>query len=378
MNKKILFISGTRADFGKLKPIINKTLNIPNFTTSIFVTGMHMLSKYGYTYEEVKNNFSEIVYGFVNQNSRSSLDEILSKTILGLSDYVRENMPDLIIVHGDRVEALAGAIVGSLNNIRVAHIEGGEVSGTIDESIRHAVTKFSHIHFVANLISKHRLLKMGEDSNSIFEIGSPDFDVMSSNQLPSITESKIHYSITFSRYSIVLYHPVTTELSNLKNEILDLVQALNESKKNYIVVMPNNDPGSEIIHDIFKKYLNLHRSKYFPSIRFEYFLTLLKNSEMIIGNSSAGIREAPFFGIPTINIGSRQNKRSNNPNIINIKCQKKLILDAIFSASKLKLNPTLNEFGFLPDKSSSDRFLDVLTSSVIWEINIQKTFNEME
>jgi UDP-N-acetylglucosamine 2-epimerase (hydrolysing) len=377
MNKKILFISGTRADFGKLKPIINKTLNIPNFTTSIFVTGMHMLSKYGYTYEEVKNNFSEIVYGFVNQNSRSSLDEILSKTILGLSDFVRENMPDLIIVHGDRVEALAGAIVGSLNNIRVAHIEGGEVSGTIDESIRHAVTKFSHIHFVANSISKHRLIKMGEDSNSIFEIGSPDFDVMTSNELPSIIESKSHYSIPFSKYSIVLFHPVTTELSNLKNEILDLVQALNESKKKYIVIMPNNDPGSEIIHDAFEKNLNLQHCKYFPSIRFEYFLTLLKNSEMIIGNSSAGIREAPFFGIPTINIGSRQNKRSNNPNIINIKCQKKLILDAIYLAGKVKLNPEFNEFGFLPDKTSSDRFIEVLINPIMWEINIQKTFNEM-
>lgn len=162
----------------------------PDFELQVFVTGMHMLSKYGSTYGEVvKDGFSNI-YQFVNTRDAQSADLTLSSTITGFSNYVEEFKPDLIIVHGDRVEALAGAIVGALNNIRVAHIEGGEISGTIDESIRHAITKFAHYHLVSNKQAARYVTQLGEREKSIFIIGSPDIDVMRTEQLPSLEEAK--------------------------------------------------------------------------------------------------------------------------------------------------------------------------------------------
>jgi UDP-N-acetylglucosamine 2-epimerase (hydrolysing) len=155
----------------------------------------------------------------------------------------------MIIVHGDRVEALAGAIIGSFNNTLVTHIEGGEISGTIDELIRHAITKLSHIHFVSNKEAEKRLIQMGELKNSIFVIGSPDVDIMYSDNLPSIEETTEHYEIPFDDYSILIYHPVTTELETLGNDINEVVSATIESDRNYIVIYPNNDAGSDIIID---------------------------------------------------------------------------------------------------------------------------------
>jgi len=377
MTKNILFISGTRADFGKIKTIISKVSKNTNFETYVFATGMHMLSKYGFTFEEVKSNFPNSVYGFVNQNEKSALDEILSKTILGLSDFVRETSPDLIVVHGDRVEALAGALVGSLNHIRVAHIEGGEVSGTIDDSIRHAISKFSHAHFVSDKTSRRRLLNMGENDNSIFQIGSPDYETMSSKKLPSLEEALSHYEIPFHQYAIVLFHPVTSEINSLELHVRELVESLNASQKNYIVIKPNNDPGTDIIQECYRKNLNFEMCKYFPSIRFEYFLTMLKNAQAIIGNSSAGIREAPFYSVPSINIGTRQNGRTKNLGVINVTPNKSEILSAINSLNKSEgiFNPT--EFG-AEILNTSSKFLDIICSQKFWEINTQKVFFDKE
>ena len=154
MTKKILFLSGTRADFGKIKSLINIVENDADFQVFVFVTGMHLQQEYGYTVIEIERcNFSN-VHKFENHTNETTMDLTLAKTIQGLSEYVKICKPDLIVIHGDRVEALAGAIVGSLNNILVAHIEGGEVSGTIDELIRHSTSKMSHIHFVSNALAK--------------------------------------------------------------------------------------------------------------------------------------------------------------------------------------------------------------------------------
>ena len=147
MSKKIVFLSGTRADFGKMKSLMLLAQNEKGIHTDVFVTGMHLQKSYGYTLNEIKSSNIKNIYKFNNSNAQNAMDITLSKTIEGFSRYLKNNKPDMIIVHGDRVEALAGAICGAINNILVAHIEGGEVSGTIDDSIRHAVSKFSHIHF---------------------------------------------------------------------------------------------------------------------------------------------------------------------------------------------------------------------------------------
>jgi UDP-N-acetylglucosamine 2-epimerase (hydrolysing) len=159
---KVTFVTATRADFGKLKPLMQKLQDDERFEVRLFVTGMHMLSRYGSTWNEVQETGFGNLYKFINQNSSDSMDHVLAKTVSGLADYVMEIAPDMLVIHGDRVEALAGAAVGAFNNILTSHIEGGEVSGTVDELIRHAVTKLSHVHFVANDIAKQRLLQLGE------------------------------------------------------------------------------------------------------------------------------------------------------------------------------------------------------------------------
>ena len=188
--KKIVFLTGTRADFGKLKSLIAITSKNRRFEVHIFVTGMHMNPKYGRTVNEIEKCGYKNIFTYYNHMDYDSMDVVLSKTINGFSSFVKDIRPDLIVVHGDRVETLAGAIVGALNNILTAHIEGGEVSGTIDELIRHSVSKLSHLHFVSNSIAKKRLIQMGELPKSIFEIGSPDIDILLSSKLPSINEVK--------------------------------------------------------------------------------------------------------------------------------------------------------------------------------------------
>jgi len=372
-NKKIVFLTGTRADFGKLKPLINKIEGSENFENYVFVTGMHTLSKYGSTYDEVRKQKYKEMYIFMNQTHTTAMDIILANTIIGFSNFINEIKPDMIVVHGDRVEALAGAIVGSLNNILVAHIEGGEISGTIDELIRHSITKLSHIHFVANKEAKKRLIQMGEIDSNIYVIGSPDIDIMYSDNLPTIDETKKHYEIPWEDYSLCIYHPVTTEQKNTKKDIKQVLTAAIESDKKYVVIYPNNDTGSDdIIKEIDKLYGN-DNFKIFPSIRFEHFLTLLKNSDFIMGNSSVGSRVSEIYGIPSINIGSRQKNRSKSNNIINVNPIKEDILDGIEQINTKKIIP-ISHFG---EGKSSENFYNILTDDKIWNTKIQKQFYDL-
>lgn len=374
--KRILFVTGTRADYGKNKALMKEVLNIEEFNLEIFVTGMHMLSKYGSTYLELEKDGFKNLYKYINQTENTNMDIVLSNTILGISNYINENEVDLIVVHGDRVEALAGAIVGALNNIRVAHVEGGEISGTIDESIRHAVSKFSHLHFVANEESKRRLIQLGEASENVFVIGSPDIDIMLSDDLPTLLKAKQKYLIPFDEYAILMYHSVTTEIDYIKDNIIEIVDAIIKSKKNYIVIHPNNDSGSRTILEEYKRFENNSNFKIYPSIKFEYFLMLLKNSKFIIGNSSAGIREAEIYRIPAIDIGTRQNGRySMNQNGI-LHCREECynILKAINNINNFKVN-AYHCFG---KGTSAIKFIEILKDDYIWQCEIQKKFIDVE
>lgn len=368
--KKILFLTGTRADFGKLKSLITKVETHSELEAYIFVTGMHMIAKYGMTANEVEKAGFKSVYKYINQNGHDTMDVILSKTIQGISDYVKELKPDLIVVHGDRVEAMSGAIVGALNNILVAHIEGGEVSGTIDELIRHSVSKMSHIHFVSNENAKARLLQLGESEYNIHVIGSPDLDIMNSQNLPTLVEAKVRYDIPFKEYSVFMYHPVTTEIECLENNISNAIDALIASEDNYIVIYPNNDHGSELIINELERLRANDKFLIFPSIRFEFFLTLLKNADMLIGNSSAGIREMPFYGKPTINLGTRQSRRSDASSILNVEENCCDILDSIKLSKKMEV-PKTREFG---SGNSDELFIKVLESEKLWDTSCQKVF----
>jgi len=372
--KKILFLTGTRADFGKIKSLIYILETHPDFQVFVFVTGMHLQEEYGYTVLEIERCNFKNLHTFQNHTHETTMDLTLAKTIEGLSHYVNKTAPDLIVVHGDRVETLAGAIVGSLNNILVAHIEGGELSGTVDELIRHSVSKLSHIHFVSNVEAKKRLLQMGEIKSSIFTIGSPDIDIMFSDDLPDIQTSKKYYQIGFEKYAIAMFHPVTTEAKFMKQYAENFVHALEEDHHNYVVIFPNNDMGSHFILDAYQKLKEHSRFRIFPSLRFEYFLTLLKNSQFIIGNSSAGIREAPYYGIPIINIGTRQQNRAVISDIINVDYEKKSIQEALKTIDLHQMLPINCDFG---TGNSAELFLETLVDETIWRLNNQKQFRDI-
>ena len=373
LNKKIVFVTGTRADWGKLKSLIVKTA-ASNFDVYVFITGMHNDQKYGNTYLEVQRVKNVSFYRFDNKTDETTMDLTVSKTIYGFSKYVEKIKPDLIVVHGDRPEPLACSIVGSFKNILVAHVEGGEVSGTIDELIRHSISKLSHIHFVSNERAKERLVQMGENKKSIFIIGSPDVDLMFSKDLPMIKEAREKYEIDFEQYAICLFHPVTTEAKYIISQTKCLVDSIIESEKNYIIIYPNNDLGSNTIIDEYNK-INSNKIKILPSIRFEYFLTILKNSDFIIGNSSAGIREAPYYSIYSINLGSRQHKRDMNTMIINTDFEKKEILQAINKATEKTNKKSIRNFG---RGNSSELFLKTLLDDNLWKTNNQKEFHDIE
>ena len=366
--KKIVFLTGTRADYGKLKSLISILNSNPKFEIFVFVTGMHMIPKFGSTHKELDISGFKNIFKFINQNEGDSMDKILALTISGFSDYIKETSPNFIIVHGDRLEALAGAIVGSFNNILTGHVEGGEISGTIDEIIRHSVSKLSQVHFVSNKDAKRRLLQLGEREETIHIIGSPDIDIMNSKNLPTILDVRTRYDFDFKEYAIILFHPVTTELPDLLDQVRHLVNQVIESKLNYVVIYPNNDPGSNIILD---EYLRFERNtcfKVYPSMRFEYFLTLLSNSLFILGNSSAGIREAPHYGIPSINVGSRQNGRVICNSVINVEAK-----DVTFGI-EMALLFEIEKYNLFGNGNSAQQFLDILTSESFWEQKVQKKF----
>ena len=373
MKKKILFVTSTRADFGKLKSLIKITKKSKKFSVYIIVTGMHMMSKFGSTHSEINKFFKSNIIKFKNQEFKDNIETILTNTIEKFSEIVKKIKPDLILIHGDRIESLGCALVGSLNHILTAHIEGGEVSGNIDDTIRHAVTKLCHIHFVGNNKAKKRVLNMGEKRNNVFTIGSPDMDILLSQKLPVIKFVKEEYGIKFKNYAVLMWHPVTSGVYRLKRDTNKLINFVNYYNQNFVIIYPNNDPGAKIIIDSYKKLLKAGKNKIFKSLRFERFVSLLKNSKFIIGNSSSGIYEAPVLGIPTINIGERQHKRLNSRAIKNLKIE---------SLNKYNVDKFLNDYKQIKKKyfgkgNTDKRFIQTINKNAFWKISTQKYYADI-
>jgi UDP-N-acetylglucosamine 2-epimerase (hydrolysing) len=373
MKKKILFVTCTRADYGKLKSLIINIQKNNNFISKVFVTGTHNMKLYGSTYVELVKDKIRGIYRYSNQAKNMRMDEILMNTMKGFSSFLIRYNPDLVIVHGDRIEPLACALSSLLNNFLVAHIEGGEVSGTVDEMLRHSISKIAHLHLVSNKTARKRLIQMGENKRYIYEVGSPDVDIILSKNLPKMDTVRKIYNIRFDKFSIALIHPVTTNIKNLKKESEIFFSALVKTNLNYIIIFPNNDLGSEIILKEINKLKNNNKFRIFPSIRFEYYLTLLKNSKFIIGNSSSGIMGAPYYGVTTINIGSRQTNRLKTKLIKNIPFNEKKIIKTI---DQIK-NRKIIKRKFFGEGSSAKKIEALLLTNKIWNIGKQKNFIDL-
>ena len=370
--KKIIFVTATRADFGKLKSLISIVKTSKKFEVFIIVTGMHVIPKFGDTYKEVVKTFGPNIIKFSNQSLGDRLEIILTKTTNRLSKIIKKIKPDLIVTHGDRVEALATALVGSLNHILTAHIEGGELSGTIDDTIRHAISKLSHVHFVGSKTAEKRIRKMGEIKKNIFNIGSPDIDIIVNKNLPTILKVKKRYSISFENYSILLWHPVTSKIDTLKKNTVKILEFIKKLNQNFLVIYPNNDPGSNIIINCYKKNKN-KKIKILKNMRFEYFLSLLKNAKFIMGNSSSAIYEAPMLSTPAINIGDRQHKRIKSKIVKNVEIGE-LNEDVI---QKFFRNYSPSRKKYYGQGNSDKKFIKIIKSKSFWETPKQKFFSDL-
>lgn len=367
--RKILFVTGTRADYGKVKPLIRAVEEHPVLEAYVYVTGMHLSQLHGSTFNEVKRDGWRNVYiDFSLSMNKISMAHSLACMIQHISAYLMSNPVDMVVVHGDRCEAMAGALAAAIQNVRVAHIEGGEISGTIDESLRHAITKLAHEHFVANEDAAKRVWKLGEPLEHIFTIGSPDIDAML-GALPKIDEVKRHYEIPYDKFSIVMFHPVTTQLTTLLEKTRCLFRALDRSNRNFVVVYPNNDSGHESILSIYDEYRNNPRFRFYPSLRFEFFLSLLKHCDLLIGNSSAGVREAGIYGTPAIDVGVRQLGRyclEEVPHLRHVLFNEEKILEALRTVERVA--PSYH-WG---TGNAAKQFVEVISQSVFWESSLEK------
>ena len=368
-NKKIVFLTGTRADFGKMSPLINQAADLGN-QVSVFVTGMHMLNKFGLTKEEVRNLENVDIYEFINQRSTDSHAQILSKTISGFADFIEEIKPDLVVVHGDRVEALAVSLACTTEGVLVAHVEGGELSGTIDETYRHAITKLSDFHFVSSVSAARRVTQLGEQPEGVYVIGSPELDLHSMEPVP-IQTVKERYGIEFDEFGIFIFHPVFYERHVTSKYVKGILDGMIKSNKNFVFILPNNDPGSDQIIEEIEKYEDEPWLKIIPSMRFNYFSSLLRHSSLILGNSSLGVREAPFLGVASVNIGTRQKNRNNSASITHLDYEQIGDLQGIINSCWAEKYQVATDFG---DGNAALAFKKILSSEEFWSRNKEKQF----
>ena len=370
--RRLVFVTGTRADFGKLEPLAVSARDA-GYDVTFFVTGMHMLDRYGLTKLEVHRVAGVAIHEFLNQRVNDAQDTVLAKTVLGFSDFASEHRPDLVVLHGDRVEALACSIVCATNYIRCAHVEGGEVSGTIDELFRHCNSKLSSHHFVSSELAARRVMALGESRQSIHVIGSPELDFHGGPSGVTLKMVCARYEIPFEDFGICTLHPVTSEQDTMRAQAKTFFGALEQSGRNFVVILPNNDPGAEGILDVIQT-LPRDRFRILPSMRFAHFSELMKNSACIVGNSSAGVREAPFLGVPSLNVGTRQMNRADSTSILNCNAEDTKAIATFMDQAWGKRYSLDAGFG---DGQAAGKFVLALEETAFWERSLQKWFHDV-
>ena len=320
--RKILFVTERRADYSRLGPIMRGVHKSKRLTLQLVVTGTHLLKAYGNTSALIRKEGFHIdasirVLHESDADDGASMARAFGMYVQKLTDVVERLKPDVIFCGFDLDAHLAAAIVGMHLNIPVAHIQGGERSGTIDEVLRHATTKFAHMHFVATRESRERVIRLGEDPGYVFLVGSPSLDTIKHISYPPRAAIFKKYGLDPKKKLIVFsQHPVTTELSRVTRDIDESIRAIRGAAKMHgadvLAIYSNNDAGGKRI----VSKLNKSGFVVYPHIAYEDYLRLLKHADVLVGNSSTGIHEAPSFSLPTVNIGSRQRYRERGANVI--------------------------------------------------------------
>lgn len=384
--KNICIVTATRAEYGLLKRLIKKLTNVENFNVKIVATGMHLSPEFGYTYKEIEEDgftIDEKIEILLSSDTGSAISKSMGLAIIGFAEYFERTKPDLIIILGDRYEMLAVSCAGMNAQIPIAHLHGGETTeGAIDECIRHSITKMSYLHFTSTEQYRKRVIQLGENPERVFNVGAMGVENILRSKL--LTKSELEKSINFKLdkpYAIITYHPVTLEHNTAEVQIKELLRACDKyPDMNYIFTKANADSNGRIINKIIDEYAERHdNSIAFTSLGMLRYLSVLKYSDMVIGNSSSGIIEAPVFKIPTINIGDRQKGRLYGDTVINCKDRCKYICAAIEKARsdefKSIVNNSVNIFG---DGNTSNKIVEIIKKYLEVDcINLKKKFYDL-
>ena len=331
--KKVCFVIFSSANYNSIKSVILEFKKSKHFKVNVIVGASALQNKFGDVANRITNDGIKIDFKIENQFSTSELSSMVKTTGLGmieLSDIFIKISPDLVFTVGDRYETISTAITAAYMNILVAHTMGGEVTGTLDESVRHAISKLSHLHFVANKDSMRRVIKLGEKPSHVYNVGCPRNDLLKKilkknnfkkefDYLSRKGVGDLDYLSQNDHYFVTLYHPVTTELEKNEKVIVNIVNATSKFNIKNIIIWPNSDGGSEQISKKLRTMRELNKIqnyKIYKNLPIEYYIPLIKNTKCLIGNSSSAIRDGAFIGVPAVNVGKRQNSRLTSKNVI--------------------------------------------------------------
>ncbi len=382
-NRKICIVITARASYSRIKTVLRSIKDHPNLELQLVVTSSALLIKYGLVVDYIEKDGFKInakVYNVLEGDSISNSAKTTGLGIIELSSVFDQLSPDIVITVADRYETIATAISASFMNIPLAHIQGGEVTGNIDEKVRHAITKLSDYHFVASENAKHRVIRLGENPDYVFNTGCPSIDlareVFNKKKLEFNPYLKYGGVGAFPEYKdgylVVMQHPVTNEYQNSRDQVKITLNAIKKINMTTFWFWPNVDNGSDLISQVIRSFREENKLKkvhFFKNMEGLDFLNLLSFSKGLIGNSSVGIRECSFLGIPVINIGSRQNKRDRGQNVIDVDHDETEIINSINNILKGFEIKSSNLYG----KGFSGRIIADLLSKI--KLNFSKTIS---
>jgi GDP/UDP-N,N'-diacetylbacillosamine 2-epimerase (hydrolysing) len=336
--KKICVVTGTRAEYGLLRPVMKAIQESDDLKLQIVATGMHLSERHGNSYQEILKDGFEIDESVkteldLDDDTGHRMNVSIAKGIEGLSNSYKKLNPDIVVVLGDRTEALAATISASYLNIPVAHLHGGDKTmAGLDEPARHSITKFAHIHFPATKKSAERIFMMGEDAWRINVVGSPALDEILHTQLFSKEDLEKSIDLKLDdKYLLMVQHPVTTEPEKSESQIIETLEAIKLLGLQTVIIYPNSDSGGRAIIDKIREYVDVNGSKFtaYANLSHKQYLSLMKYSAALVGNSSSGMTESSSFKIPVVNIGIRQNGRERSDNVIDAKHDRSDIYSSI-------------------------------------------------
>lgn len=365
--RKVVVVTGTRADYGIYYSVLKAIEKHPDLELSLVVTGMHLSPEFGNTVREIEKDGFKIdatVDMLLSADTGSAIAKSVGIGLMGMAQAFEALNPDIMVVLGDRGEMLAAAIAAEYMNIPIAHIHGGDLTGTVDEIVRHAITKLSHIHFTATPKSAERVLKLGEEKIRVYVVGSPSIDYIKNLKLIKRSVMEQMFNLDTSKPILLMtQHPVSTEIEHTEKQIRETMEALVELKEQTIVTYPNSDWGGRIIIRVIQQYQDQPFLKIYKNLSQDDYLNLLKLVDVMVGNSSSGIIEAPSFGLPVVNIGTRQDGRERAENVIDVGYNKDEIVSAVRKALfdedfKKRAKQCINPYG---DGNTGPRIADILS-----------------